>query len=247
MVVACLALLIALAGTSVAAVQIAIPRNSIGALQLKPASVGGSELKANSVNSSKVLNHSLLKADFKAGQLPAGPRGLPGPAGPTGPAGPAGPAGAAGTSGVAAPGYVAEVLTTTGADDANVSSTSFTNPDALKLNVTVPANETDKLLVSFNAETACYGGSPGERCVVRITVDNNEIAPAAGSDSYFDNNGVTGALHTQASQAQHELVRISPTLPAGAHTVRVELATTSASTTLKYDDWTLAVQRVRVT
>ena len=81
MVVACLALLIALAGTSVAAVQVVVPRNSVGALALKP----------NSVNSSKVLNHSLLKTDFKAGQLPAGPRGLPGPAGPNGPAGPAGP------------------------------------------------------------------------------------------------------------------------------------------------------------
>ncbi len=245
MVVACLALLVALAGTSVAAVQVAVPRNSIGALQLKPASVGASALKANSVNSSKVLNHSLLKGDFKAGQLPAGPRGLPGTAGPAGPPGPAGPAGAAG---VASPGYVAEVLTATGTSGADIDSTSFTNPDALKLNVTVPAGETDKLLVSFNAETACYGGSPGERCLVRITVDNNEIAPAAGSDSYFDNNGPTDtSKHTQATQAQHAIVRVSPTLSAGAHTVRVELATTSSSTKLKYDDWTIAVQRVRVT
>jgi hypothetical protein len=142
---------------------------------------------------------------------------------------------------------VAEVLTATGTSGADIDSTSFTNPDALKLNVTVPGNETDKLLVEFNAETACYGGSPGERCLVRITVDNNEIAPAAGNDSYFDNNGVTGAVHTQASQAQHSITRISPTLSAGAHTVRVELASTSSSTMLKYDDWTLAVQRVRVT
>jgi len=114
--------------------------------------------------------------------------------------------------------------------------------------VTVPAGETDKLLVSFNAETACYGGSAGERCLVGITVDNAEIAPAAGSDSYFDNNGPTDtSKHTQATQAQHAIVRISPTLSAGAHTVRVELATTSSSTKLKYDDWTIAVQRVRVT
>ena len=91
MVVACLALLVALAGTSVAAVQVVVPRNSIGALQLKSASVGALELKANSVNSSKVLNDSLLKADFKAGQIPAGPRGLPGPAGPAGPGRPCRP------------------------------------------------------------------------------------------------------------------------------------------------------------
>jgi hypothetical protein len=143
---------------------------------------------------------------------------------------------------------VAEVLTATGTSGADIDSTSFTNPDALKLNVTVPAGETDKLLVSFNAETACYGGSAGERCLVGITVDNAEIAPAAGSDSYFDNNGPTDtSKHTQATQAQHAIVRISPTLSAGAHTVRVELATTSSSTKLKYDDWTIAVQRVRVT
>ena len=36
MVIACAALLVALAGTSVAAVSIVIPRNSVGALQLKP-------------------------------------------------------------------------------------------------------------------------------------------------------------------------------------------------------------------
>ena len=72
MVIACAALLVALAGTSVAAVAVAIPRNSVGALQLK----------ANSVNSSKVLTGSLLRADFRAGQLPRGATGLQGPAGP---------------------------------------------------------------------------------------------------------------------------------------------------------------------
>jgi hypothetical protein len=244
MVIACLALLVALAGTSVAAVQIAVPRNSVGALQLKSASVGASELKANSVNSSKVLNHSLLKGDFKAGQLPAGPRGVPGPAGPTGPAGPAGPAGAAGTSGVAAPGYVAEVLTVTGTKDDKTNSTSFTRIDAANLTVNVPSNETDKLLVFFNAESACYGGSAGAHCLVRITVDDNEIAPVQDTDSAFD-SVTTG--NDANSQAQHGIVRISPTLAAGAHAVRVEIATTSSSTNFRYDDWTLAAQRIRVT
>src|SRR4029079_18889998 len=75
MVVACIALLVALAGTSVAAVTIVIPRNSVGSLQLK----------ANSVNTSKVRNGSLRKADFAPGQIPAGKTGPPGPAGPRGP------------------------------------------------------------------------------------------------------------------------------------------------------------------
>ncbi len=49
------------------------------------------------------------------------------------------------------------------------------------------------------------------------------------------------------TQAQHGIVRISPTLSAGAHTVRVEVATTNSSTKFRFDDWTLAAQRIRVT
>lgn len=81
MVVACLALGVALSGTAVAA-----------SVALAPNSVGTAQLKRNAVTSIKVRNGSLLRGDFKAGQLPAGPPG------PTGPAGPAGAAGAAGPS-----------------------------------------------------------------------------------------------------------------------------------------------------
>jgi hypothetical protein len=68
-VIACLALLAALGGTSYAAIQ-ALPRNSVTSVQVK--------------------DFSLLARDFKRGQLP---RGAVGPAGPAGPQGPAGPAG----------------------------------------------------------------------------------------------------------------------------------------------------------
>jgi hypothetical protein len=77
MVVACVALAVAMAGTGYAAT--ALPRNSVGTLQLKN----------NAVTSAKVKNGSLLSADFKSGQVPAGPAGKAGPAGPPGPAGPA--------------------------------------------------------------------------------------------------------------------------------------------------------------
>ena len=76
MLVACLALLVALAGTGYAAT--ALPRNSVGPAQLKN----------NSITGAKVKNFSLLRQDFKPGQLPAGPRGPAGPAGPAGQAGP---------------------------------------------------------------------------------------------------------------------------------------------------------------
>jgi len=75
MVIACVALAIALGGTSYAAIR--LPANSVGTKQLK----------RNAVNSAKVKNFSLLRADFKRGQLPAGPRGpqgIPGTPGATG-------------------------------------------------------------------------------------------------------------------------------------------------------------------
>jgi hypothetical protein len=69
MVVAFVALLVALAGTSYAAIQ--LPANSVGTKQLKK----------NAVNGKKVKNRSLKAADFAAGQLPKGPKGDQGPQG----------------------------------------------------------------------------------------------------------------------------------------------------------------------
>jgi len=99
MVVACLALLIALTGTSVAAVQALAP-NSVGTPQLKPnavtavkiknGNVTAAKLARNSVTSSTVLDKSLTANDF-GGALPAGPTGPPGPTGAAGPAGTIGP------------------------------------------------------------------------------------------------------------------------------------------------------------
>jgi hypothetical protein len=86
-VVACLALFVALGGASYAAIQ--LPKNSVGAKQIK----------ANAVNSGKVKNRSLKAVDFKQGQLPTGargPQGLEGLPGPQGQAGDPGPPGVSG-------------------------------------------------------------------------------------------------------------------------------------------------------
>jgi len=78
MIVALLALLVALGGTSYAAFK--LPKNS----------VGGKQLKKNSVTSAKVKNHSLKGTDFANGSLPAGPKGATGATGPQGPKGDSG-------------------------------------------------------------------------------------------------------------------------------------------------------------
>jgi hypothetical protein len=87
MVIACLALAVALGGTA----AITLPKNSVGAPQLKK----------NAVVSSKVKNHSLKAADFAAGELPKGPKGDTGATGATGAAGTAGAKSATGATGAA--------------------------------------------------------------------------------------------------------------------------------------------------
>lgn len=95
MVVACVALLVALGGTSVAAVS-QLGRNTVGTAQLQFGAVTNPKIRSNAVTSAKVQNRSLLRADFAPGQLPAGPTGPQGPTGPIGPAGAAGPPGVVG-------------------------------------------------------------------------------------------------------------------------------------------------------
>jgi hypothetical protein len=96
MVVACLALLVALGGTSVAAVSQLVPRNSVGTAQIQFGAVTGAKIRNNTITSTKVRNRSLLSIDFARGQLPAGPTGPMGPAGPQGAPGPQGPVGVIG-------------------------------------------------------------------------------------------------------------------------------------------------------
>jgi hypothetical protein len=85
-VIASIALLVALAGTGYAATS--LPANS----------VGNRQLQANAVTSPKVKNHSLLRVDFAANQLPRGARGAPGLPGTPGAAGDRGPTGPSGTA-----------------------------------------------------------------------------------------------------------------------------------------------------
>jgi hypothetical protein len=134
MVVGCLALLVGLGGTSVAAVT-AIPRNSVGTPQLKK----------DAVVSAKVRNGSLRAADFAAGQLPAGPAGPPGSAGAVGPLGPQGLAGPPGPQG---PSGVIQGISATGGGP-NPSPTPQFLGAPVAVNVTSPAQRV--LVVADNA------------------------------------------------------------------------------------------------
>jgi hypothetical protein len=80
MVLAASALLVALGGTSIAAVS-QVPRASVGAPQLKANAVTGAKIANNTITSIDVRNRSLRRIDFGSGQLPAGPAGPAGPQG----------------------------------------------------------------------------------------------------------------------------------------------------------------------
>jgi hypothetical protein len=78
LIVACIALGAALAGTGYSA--IVLPANSVGTKQLRNGAVVAAKVKA----------HSLVAANFQAGELPAGPKGADGLQGAAGPPGPKG-------------------------------------------------------------------------------------------------------------------------------------------------------------
>lgn len=80
-VIATVALMVALGGTSIAAYPLLVPRNSVGPAQLRRGAVRSREVK----------DHSLEKRDFSSSAVRAlrgarGPQGAIGPQGPTGPA-----------------------------------------------------------------------------------------------------------------------------------------------------------------
>ena len=221
MVVASAALLIALGGTSIAAVT-ALPKNSVGTAQLKDSAVVTAKLKNSAVTSVKVQNRSLLAQDFAPGQIP------PGPSGPQGPAGPAGP------PGVAPPGYIANVSSQSSTTATTTSSTSYVDLPGSTETVVVPQGQTGRIVATFTAESRCTGGGAADFCGVRVTVDGNELAPVAGTDFAFDTNATDGL-------ESHAIARISETLNAGNHSVRVEYRTSSAATTFRLDDWMLVM------
>ena len=186
MVIACLALGVALGGTSVAAIQ-ALPRNSVGTKQLK----------RNAVTSVKVKNRSLLAVDFKAGQLPRGPKGDPGAPGAPGAPGQQGIQGVAGN-----PSTAGRVGSTLGADGSfggashlPVVAVTLTVPaDATRVNVsgglTVTAGAAMDYAIRFTQDTAT--------CSVTSPAYYDHLQSSADQSSTFGNQvfAVTPGVHT---------------------------------------------------
>ena len=122
----------------------------------------------------------------------------------------------AGAAGVAAPGYVAEVLTQTQHErDRRRPSTSFDSSTTAPLNVTVPANETDKLVVSFSARPRATAAPRSAAACVRITRRRHRARPGGRQRRVLRQQraGRRGRCRPRRierlSDSQHAIVRVS--------------------------------------
>jgi hypothetical protein len=88
--VSCIALFVALGGTSYG-----LATGAISSREIENNAVRSKDIRNNGIRSRDIRNFSLLGKDFKPGELPAGPQGAAGPTGATGPRGATGATGAA--------------------------------------------------------------------------------------------------------------------------------------------------------
>ena len=119
-VTAGLALFIALGGTSYAAIT--LPRNSVGANQLRTGSVRSAEIKDRTIGARDL---TLGARRFLKGQ-----KGEQGERGPVGPAGTAGTSGTSGTTGTTAAGITTTTVTAMGRTPAAPDAESQSSADA---------------------------------------------------------------------------------------------------------------------
>ena len=185
MVVACTALLFALTGAGYAAGM------------LGPNTVGTKQLKKNAVISSKIKNRSLLAADFKAGQLPQGPKGDPGAPGQQG---------APGTQGILSQSVVAGAVGTVAGGATAFVFVGETQNLTLGAGQSIVGVATGQLRLSAGSGPQIFGYSlcyrAGAGPVTRFLSNENDFQ-VAGATNVIQSNTAAAAV----------------SLPAGTYTV----------------------------
>jgi hypothetical protein len=164
-VMATIAVFIALGGASYAAFK--LPKNSVGAKQIRK----------NAVNTAKVKNGSLLASDFKSGQLPAGPQGERGEKGEKGERGERGERGEKGESGTPATKLFASVRQNGTILHSSPGVTVGTYGGPGEYFATFPQDVTDCVAIGSIGETSSNGIAPGE---ITTRTDGN-AAPEYGN------------------------------------------------------------------
>ncbi len=177
--------------------------------------------------------------------IPRGPRGATGRAGPTGAQGPAGPTGPAGPAGVSPAGGISAAKVVTGAVAQTTTSTVGIDLSGASTAIDIPTGQTGQILATFSGESACYVGLGF--CSVRLTVDGVELLPAEGVDFAFDTTD--GGTESAASWEAHAIQRVSGTLAAGTHSLKVQWQVVggTGTTNFRLDDWALSAELIRLT
>jgi hypothetical protein len=208
-VVATLALMVALGGTSYAAFKLA------------PGSVGNKELRAGAVTSSKVKDGSLLARDFKPGQLPGGAKGTPGAMGATGPQGVQGEPGGNGQDGV--PGLGVSAFS----DDRGVVPPGPV-ASAIK-QVTISMPQPGKLVV---LEAAVESATVNNTTSTPLIYDSGVYVDGVGvPGTYSTSPGTVPPQSGTFGLTPFTLPRGSiSNVPAGTHTVTLALRESNGST-----------------
>jgi hypothetical protein len=184
---------------SLIALSVALGGTGYAAISLKRNSVGNKQLKKNAVTTEKVKNFTLLKRDFKRGQLPAGAQGpkgdtgATGSTGSTGPAGPAeGPAGGALTGSYPNPGLAAGI----------VAPSNFATIPSVRVRRTIDQSIADNTntTIQFNSEAF-------DTAAMHDNTTNNTRLTAPIAGKYL----VTGNVTWAASVADRRLIEFSKT------------------------------------
>lgn len=197
-VTATIALIVALGGTSYAAIK----------------------LPKNSVTSATVKDRSLLKKDFKTGQLPAGKTGKQGPPGPAGTAGGSGATGGAGTGvGLFNRAEAAENLVPGGADQP-IQSLALPAGSWVVTAKFVAENGTAMAVGGRLACTLSIGG---------VAVDSLGPAPGIDFDEGASSNTLTGAGTLGAAGVATVVCNTSNTVSAGTYRGRSMTAVQASS------------------
>ncbi|GAA1746254.1 hypothetical protein [Luedemannella helvata] len=106
--------------------------------------------------------------------------------------------------------------------------------------LSITAGAGSSILVTFSAESACYGATGW--CTARVLVDGAEAIPAVGTDFAFDSTDIN--RETAESWESHSMQRVATARSTGTHTVVLQVAQIGTMVTARYDDWTLTAMAI---
>src|SRR4051794_19657169 len=124
----------------------------------------------------------------------------------------------------------------------STASTTYVDLPGSAVTMNTDTGEADFVIARFTAESSCTGSSGG--CQLRIMSGNTELTPVSGADFAFDTASTDGAEGHAAERSG--LIGNANGCSGLTNSIRVQVRSTSASTTFQLDDWHFTVERYNV-